>query len=40
MAFNRNFKPILIDEANQGSIWGKVTYIIIKRYDHWNSGLQ
>jgi len=30
MAFNRNFKPILIDEANQGSIWVKVTYIINK----------
>ena len=30
MAFNRNFKPVLIDEANQGSIWGKVTYIINK----------
>lgn len=28
IAFNNDFKPILIDESNYGIIWGKVTYII------------
>lgn len=30
IAFNTKFKPVLVDEANQGAIWGKVTYIINK----------
>jgi len=28
MAFNPDFEPIIIDESNEGIIWGRVTYII------------
>lgn len=28
--FNDEFKPILIDQSNEGVIWGRVTYIINK----------